>query len=63
LSESQVQILVEAKTFEGEKLGNAPPNMFIPKEAPTALKCGDPRDHPVKVKDEHGSCVWFKQDH
>ena len=54
-------MLVEAKNFEGEKLGNAPQNMFIPKETPTALKCSDPRDHPVKVRDEHGSVVWFKQ--
>ena len=56
-------MLVEANIFEGEKLGNAPQNMFIPKETPTALKCSDPRDHPVKVRDEHGSVVWFKQDH
>ena len=54
-------MLVEANIFEGEKLGNAPQNMFIPKETPTALKCSDPRDHPVKVRDEHGSVVWFKQ--
>ena len=63
LSESQIQMLVEAKNFEGDKLGNAPQNMFISKETPTALKCSNPRDYPVKVRDEHGSCVWFKQDH
>jgi hypothetical protein len=62
MSESQIQILIEAELFEGEKLGNAPENKFIPKESPAALQCSNPSVHPVLVRSEHGSCVWFKQD-
>jgi insulysin len=56
--------LAHAQIKQTEKLGNCPPNIFIPKQHPSSLlkeKVAVPA-LPSRLESKNGSTVWFKQD-